>query len=323
MSITLGEALKSIGNFIFGIKPNNHENVDDKENAICRKCGEHLGLYEQFTNDFLTIIVYQCNECGSFRELQYNANNELMKEINIYEKFPATNTFYLEILSKLQYNQFSLLRLWLINGHLCFPVLMRSDVSSNVTLLFVKVGTNLTHDNIHGFLVNENNIVSEAIISKDNSFSYFYNPYLSKLPHPDLDVKANTTERADGIDYASNIRFQHKIQRIQNRNVHKLRIIEDFPIQNYGIEVYVKFITHDNVDDNLPISEIIKKIDLENIVLGRRSVNTDIDYSIQTSHVAKICPSYNDKNSVSPEQREKLIEDIMYFFQYELNIYII
>lgn len=314
MSITLGEALKSIKDFIFGTQELPENNLDDRENAICRKCGNELGLYEQFTNDYTTIIVYQCSECGTFRELQYNEHNELMKEINIYEKFPATHSFYLEVLSKLQYNQFSLLRLWLINGNLCFPVLMRSDVSSNITMLFVKVGTNLTHDNIHCFLINENNIISEAIISRDNSFSYFFNPYLSRLPYPDLDIKSNTTERADGIDYASNIRYQHKIQTIQNRNVHKLRIIEDFPIQNYGIEAYVKFITHDNIEDNLPIKEIIDKVDLKNILLGRRSVNIDINFSIQSSHIIKINPSSVSKSNISLEQREKFYEDIIKFF---------
>lgn len=314
MNITLVEALKNIKNFILGRSDEPVESVEISTDIVCKKCGEPMGVFEQFTNDIATIIVYQCANCGSFKELQYNQHNELMKDINIYDPFPSTNSHYLEILNKLKYNQFSLLRLWIINGILCFPVLMRADVSDNVTMLFVQVGTNLKHDNIDCFLVNDNNIVSEAIISNDNSFSYFFNPYLSMLPHPDLNVKVNTTERSDGIDYASSIRYQHKIQTIQNRTVHKLRIIKDYPIQNYGIEIYVKFITHESVEENTPISEIIEKIDLKSIILARPSVNIDINYSIQSSHVMQIGYSNINKKCISNEQREKLCEHIINFF---------
>lgn len=314
MHITLGEALRNVKNFLLGKSDENSESTEHTTDFICKKCGEPLGLYEQFTNDIATIIVYQCANCGSFKELQYNEHNELMKDISIYDPFPSTNSHYLEILNTLKFNQFSLLRIWIINGIICFPVLMRSDISDNVTMLFVKVGTDLTHDNMHCFIVNDSNIISEAIISNDNSFSYFFNPYLSRLPYPDLNIKANQTERSDGIDYASSIRYQHKIQNIQNRTVHKLRIVKDYPMQNYGIEVYVKFITHETLEEDVLISEIIEKIDLESIILARHSVNIDINYSIQSSHVMKISYSTINKKCISSEQREKLCEHIIHFF---------
>jgi hypothetical protein len=129
-----------------------------------------------------------------------------------------------------------------------------------------------------------------------------------------LNIKANQTERSDGIDYASSIRYQHKIQNIQNRTVHKLRIVKDYPMQNYGIEVYVKFITHETLEEDVLISEIIEKIDLESIILARHSVNIDINYSIQSSHVMKISYSTINKKCISSEQREKLCEHIIHFF---------
>ena len=71
MHITLGEALKHIKNFIFGIHEENSESTYDDQAIICNKCGQRLKIYEQFFNDISVISVYRCDNCGAFKELQY------------------------------------------------------------------------------------------------------------------------------------------------------------------------------------------------------------------------------------------------------------
>ena len=66
--------------------------------------------------------------------------------------------------------------------------------------------------------------------------------------------------------------------------------------------------------ETIPISEIIEKIDLKSIILAQHTMNVDINYSIQSSHVMRISYSTINKKCISNEQREKLCEHIIHFF---------
>lgn len=316
MGITLGEALGSIKNFLLGRNNQPPQETNEEVTEImCPKCNKILGLFKQYINDFNSVIIYKCYECGAMKEYQYDSHGSLLKEINMYSKFPSSISSYSEVLADLEFNLFSLDRLWLINNTLCFPVLMKSDMSSNINLIFVRVGVDLSHDDIKSFIINDYNIISEAIISKNNSFSFFFNPYLARLPHPELNYKSNYSNRSEFIEYISNIRYQHKIMNIENRIVHTITIIKDYPLENYGIEIYIKFLTYDNSEEEKPIIEILNKIDFKNLIMHTQQVNVDINYSIQSSHIRKINEYSISGNNIDDDQRMKLCEDIESFFE--------
>lgn len=319
MKITLSDAIKSVLYFVTGKNP--PETIEERieedvetDHLKCLKCNNTLDSYNQYNNDKERVLIYKCNNCEAIKEIHYDKNNEIIRDINIFSKFPSNSSSYLEILNSLEYNQFALDRLWVINGKLCFPVLLKTDVDDSLNLIFASVGSDLMHEDVKCYILNNSNIISEAILSRMQTYSYFFNPYLSHLPFPDLNFKINYTHRGEAIQYASDIRYQHKIQKINNRIVHKLYIVKDYPILNYGIELYVKFLTYDNSEDEEPIKDLIIKLDLESLILGKESFNIDINYSIQSSHILMVNEYSLCKKSISQEQRISLFEDIKQFF---------
>ena len=313
--ISFGDALKKILHSFSSGTDEEIESKDDKEIG-CPSCENHMMLYREFSNDFVDVFLYKCNNCGGYREYIYDvASGDLMKEVKIYKSFTNDCSGFTEALSDCSYNGFALDRLWLICGVLCYPVLCKSATSDSIDLVFVSVDDDVFHNKIEGFILTDNNIIGRISYAGTNALSIMTNPYIAKLPHKDFLYVSVPTIRSESIETVEPIRFRHKIKSCNNgaSTVHELTIIEDFGLECFGIEIYIKFLTYTS-DDETDIRKIIKAIDLESLILGGET-HIDDDYYIQTSRLSKINLYSLTTSKITKELRIKFYKDIKRQFE--------
>ena len=316
--ITFKQALKRIFSFLFkeDADPKNDQpdtSGEEKGKIVtCSRCNEKMAVQNNLSGIFIRTTIYKCEKCGMIKEYQYNLEtNELMKEINIYDKFTHSSSSYMEVVNMLSYNEYAIDRLWEVCGCICYPVLMKTEFSDNVDLVFIRVEDDLSRNVIEAFLI-DTNMVGKVQVRKSDDFSYFMCPYLNKLPHSSFIYASTPIERNPNIAYVAPIRYRHRISsNSQNSYVHELYIIEDFPIQSFGIEIFVKFCTFD--DTEIPIKELIGRIDLKNIIMGN-DINMSEGYYIQNSRMSKINIYSMSSNKFTEEERRHFYKSIKEFF---------
>ena len=313
--ITIGQALKRIFSFMFkSEEPITTATKNDEEFVHCPKCDSPMAIIHQLPADFLSMLIYKCPKCGTVKEFQYNnENGKLMKEVTIYDRFTHSSSAYMEILDELTYNEFAIDRLWEVCGNLCYPMLIKTEFSNNVDLVFIQVEEDLSRNTIDAFLVTETNMIGKVQVRKTDDFSYFLNPYLHKLPHSTFIYASTPVEKNTNISYVSPIRYRHKISNgLESNSIHELYIIEDFPVQSYGIELFVKFYSTRDTDE-IPIKELLQHVDAKNIIYGTE-INTHDGFYIQNSRLSKI-NMYSLTVNISKEERMHFYDSITKFFE--------
>ena len=326
MSITMGQALKSILMFCMGRKDDDNEpetpqednsSAGEDESFIkCSRCNSIMESMSVTTSDFVILHIYQCPKCGSVSEFQYdNKTNELIRETHIFTAHTTDTGAFSEIYGAIPYANFSLDRLWSIGGHLCYPALVKTEFADadTSTLIFIRVDSDRISNHLDGFYINEQNIVGEIKIILEQSISQFYNPYLANLPNPEFVYISSPTIRCEALESVFGIRYQHTIDGHTGIYVHRLKIIKDVPLKVCGLEVYVKF-TSISPSDTISMSELIKAIDLRSIIMGKNSIETDDTFAVQTYYLTKYMISSVSRTNISKEIRKLFYSDILEFF---------
>ena len=312
--ITIGQALKRIFSFMFKSEeePEQSKLETSDEFVHCPKCNSEMAIIHQLPADFLSVLIYKCPKCGTLQEFQYNnANGKLMKEITIYDRYTHTSSAYMEVIDELNYNEFALDRLWEVCGSLCYPMLVKTEFSDNVDLVFIRVEDDLSRNTVDAFLVTDTNMIGKVQVRKSSDFSYFLNPYLHKLPHSTFVYASTPIEKNPNISYVSPIRYRHKISEgSESNSIHELYIVEDFPIQSYGLELFVKFYT--TREDDIPIKELLSHVDAKSIIYGSE-INTHDGFYIQNSRLSKI-NMYSLTANISLDERKHFYDSIIKFF---------
>ena len=177
----------------------------------------------------------------------------------------------------------------------------------------------MEYNNLDGFIIDANNIVGEVHIVRDQNISNFLNPYLAHLPYPSFSFISVPTTRCDALESVMNIRFNHEVFGHDGLYKHNLIIVKDIGLRAFGLEIRVHFNTNGNITQHAAKMDLIKGIDLKNIVLGKNEVNTSDNYSITSASLYKHTLSSISKCNINDELREDFWKDIKTFFnQYDL-----
>ena len=306
--ITIREALNSIKDYIFGTNTPN-DNGEPDIFFHCNRCGNILHKIRESSTDFKHIDIYKCNNCNSISEFQSNLYNELERETHIYNPSVSDQSFVIETSDLVPINHFSINQLWVICNKLCYPVLIRSEITNGAGILFVECGNDINYNHAEGFIVSSTNIIGEVRIIRESELSYIFNPYLARLPHIDYMYISYPTQANHAIEYTSGIRFRHKISGTDPL-FHELSIMKDVPMECYGLEVEVHFVSP--VEDT-NLLDLIYKIGLDHIMLGE-PVQTLQGYSIQFSRLMKYTLGSVSYDNIDIKIRESFYKDIIKVF---------
>ena len=318
MGITFGEAMRNIFSFIIGTRDANSATKLLSQNVVCKKCGSPMHLLNKLKTDFIILEIYTCPECSSITEFQYESeSNELIRESYVYDnKISSRSSIITESEGYIKYENFSLDKLWVVCGHLCYPALIKSEFTDKSSLIFVKCENEIALNCVDGFIINAQNVVGEIRIFSDQNISHFYNPYLSRLPHKDFHYMSYPTPRCSALEAVDSIRFDHVETGHNGVYMHKLTIIKDMPLRASGIEVYIKFYSFgEKLHRSNKIMKYIKGIKLRDIIMGKTSFETTEEYSIQSFNVNKHTISSVNRIDISMEERLDFYNDIVKFFE--------
>ena len=318
--ITFKEALGQIFNFFIG----NSEYSQDTETEVqadssstvitCARCGNKMKVINTINTDFVDVTISICNECGLISESQHK-DGVLMKMVHMYQPISSSEFTMLESTDIMPFENFSLSRLWCVCGKLCYPSLIRSDFPENgkVFMCFIKMDSRIDMDDIDGYIINSNNIIGEVHLTREQTLSFFHNPYISNLPKKDFSYLTIPTERCENIEAVLPIRYQHKQSTQNNFNVHQIYIIKDNPIRCVGYEVYVRFIRYSS--ERISMIETFQGINLKAIITGELPVEVDEGFSLQTFNLTKHTLSASIKSQITQDEKESFYESIIEFFQ--------
>lgn len=319
--ISFFDALKHTFSFIFlsnGNKPTDDDILDDADNndIECPRCKGVMVVVNQLIGEFLTMIIYRCPICGLTKEIQFNQETgEIMKDVTLYDRFAHSSSTYMEILNECKYNEFALDRLWEIGGVPCYPILLKTHLSDDIDLVFIKLNDDLNNNSVNGFILTDNGMIGQVKINKSDGYSYFLNPYLYKIPHTTFNYVSSPTPINNNVFTISPIRYRFKTSHLKNSYLYEFSIIEDFPVQSYGIEVFVKFAAFDNFSQT-PISKVIQMIDLKHIICcPETNPDPGSEIYIQEMRTSKINLFSTTSRNISKDLREHFYSSIVKFFK--------
>ena len=327
MGITFGEAIKNVFSFIIG-NYNNNEHSESNTSHMpdelplpgtvhCKKCDTVMRRVHQLKTDFIILNIFECPECQSISEFQYNSETkEMARESYIYDnKITKRSSIISEAEGFVKYENFSLDKLWVVCGHLCYPALIKSEFTNGASLIFVKCDKTIGLNCVDGYMINAQNVVGEIRMFNDQNISHFYNPYLANLPHKNFNYMSYSTPRCDALERVDNIRFEHTEEGHDGVYMHKLTIIKDLAMKTCGFEVYVRFYTFgDKFHKHTKISTFLKGIRLEDIIMGNENIEVSEEYSIQSHYLNKHTLSSVNRIDISKDERRELYNDIIKFF---------
>ena len=314
MAITFSDAIKTMWQFITGRNNKTEDNQVD-ELLHCKRCNKPMTIETQSHTDFVSVIIYICPNCGLLLEQQIdNENGCINKEIFLYEPYKDNHHSHLEIFNNLSFNNFDLNKLWSIAGVLCYPVLIRSEFHTEPTLIFVKCKDNIRNGDVDGFIINEHRMICNLHIMRNQEISYFCNPYFLNLPHTNYSFFGYPTEINDQLEYIDKVRYMHKIRNKNNIRVHEIIILEDFPLQTFGVEIYVKVLDYKEIEESL--KDICRHIHLDDLIKGSESREVDEGYSIQSVRIHQINLFAYSTNNIKKEIRDQFIIDVNKLLQY-------
>ena len=325
MPITLGEAIGKVFSFIIGRKSNDNVVVSDQgrdrvvtnKNIVCRKCETIMRPMNKLRTDFIMMEIYECPNCKTISEYQRNTETkEVVRESHVYDnRIDTRSSIIAETEGYIKYENFTLDKLWVVCGNLCYPALIRSEFTNSTSLIFVKCGSDLGLNSVDGFIINAQNVVGEIRVFNDQNISHFYNPYLARLPHKDFKYISYPTTRCDALEAVDNIRFDHTKEGHNGVYLHKLAVLKDMPLRAVGLEVYVKFYTFgEKFEKPIKMMKLINGINLKDIVMGKSHIIIDEEYSIQSMYVNKHTISSINKIDISTGERAEFYKDIIKFF---------
>ena len=309
--ITMKQALKRIFSGILG---RDEEKPEDDGRIHCPKCNSEMQPIRQYDSDFILVFAYRCPKCNTISELTYeNKTNKLLKEFHSYDKFENSSSSFIETVDHLNYNQYALDRLWLVMGLICYPVLVKSEFTSTVSLVFVRCDNDVMHDNVEGFIVTDGGVIGFVRILRNQRLSFFCNPYLARLPHSDYSYISYPSEKNASLEYLSSIRFRHRIDDKNGLTHHELTIIKDFALQCYGMEFYIRFTTVES-DKDERVCNILRDLDFQNILFGKNEISPKEGYSIQTYRLTVLNGWVMCSENISLDLKNRFYLDVKRFF---------
>lgn len=334
--ITFMDALKNTLSFLFGSSQSSASPVNTQPPVVsedtpsqvhlydtpqasnniepnCPKCGQHMKVINVSTNDFINMSIYSCPQCNAICEYQFDKNEQLVKEIRIYNPVVSDEVIHAESLGYVNIEDFTLGRLWSVCGDLCYPATIKADFpESNVSSkIFIKVENH--SDFIEGYVVSNQYIIGKIKLSENQVHSMFFNPYLAKLPKQWFSYVGIPTVNCDTLEAVMSIRFNHDVQIInEHTTLHRLSIIQDRAIQCVGLELYIRYIVHDAPLEESSISTF-KHIGLKSIIMDNE-VKTSEGYAIQLHTITRHTLSAKTRSNVSEAERKSFYDAIIEFF---------
>ena len=319
-AITLGEAFKRVFSFLLGRNQSTQEEntpqaSEEDTYVICQSCGHVMGSINVAETDFVLLHIYQCPNCGSISEFQFdNETSKLIRVSHIFDNNASDASSISEVEGILTYENFSMDRLWAICGFLCYPALIKSEFTNKTSLIFVKAGNLIGDTSAAGYIINSQNVIGEISIIHEDNISHFYNPYLANLPHREFSYMSVPTPRCEMLESVCNIRFKYELTGHSGVYVHTLTIIKDVPLKCYGLECVVRFHTYGDCH-NVPKSKLLENINIKGLILGEENIELAEGYSIQAGRVSKITLSSTGRCNITEDQRVAFYNDIKAFFQ--------
>ena len=286
----------------------------DREDVECTRCGAKMNAINIARNDFIDFYIYACPKCKMTAEYQFSKDNTLNKLVYIFNPMRTTEAIYSENLGFVSYGDFSLARLWSVCGELCYPALIKSGFLEDTTSTKMFVKVNAPNPKvIEGYVINEQNIIGEIKIDKDEVHSIFFNPYIARLPKPDFLYLSIPTTFCKNLESVMEIRFSYDNQEISTGIYsHQLNIIRDVINQCCGFEIYIRFITH-GCDIEKSMTTLIEKVDLKHLLLDE-DINAEEGYSIQAFHLIRHTLSATARTTIRPDERISLYDEVFEFF---------
>ena len=315
MKMSFYQALKNVGNYIIGRNNNNVSNIDENivsyNDYTCRKCDNQMKLLTAIINDFHKTYIYECENCKTISERTYTLDDKLTRETHLYGNKEYDTMSYAELIKDINTSTFCTDKLYEIDNFLCYPVIFYNDFFNTLDVIFVKIDDKLYYNELHGFVIH-NNVTGYVNIEKQNDVAYYHNPYLGNLPHTNWKYTPMKQNINDVLKPVTNIRFDYTIEvRDQNINLHKLSIILDLPIKCIGIGINISFFSR-HIDKKL--KDIIKDLDLKNIIISNSTLNINESYTLQSFSIVKYSLSSISYNNISIELKNKLYNEIEIFF---------
>jgi transcription elongation factor Elf1 len=325
------EALKNIFSFLFGSSSNkpvnqlapeddrhqvhvdNIQQILTKNEPTCPKCNQHMKIIHISTNDFINMSIYSCPDCHTISEYQFDKNDQLVKEINIYNPIVVDEVIHAERLGYVKIENFSLGKLWSVCGELCYPANIKADFPETNTAakIFIKVKSH--GDAIEGYAISNQFLIGEIKLSEKQVHSMFFNPYLSKLPKPEFSYVGIPSANCDMLEAVFPIRFNHDIQVVDDQtSIHRLSIIQDKIIQCNGLELYIRYLAHGVPSEESSI-HIFEHIGLKSIIMNN-DVETSEGYAIQLHTLTRHTLSAKTRSNISDNERKSFYDAIIEFF---------
>lgn len=321
--ITIKEAFKNLKTFIVGQQRTIPEkDALDKEKfekfkhtdlsiPECKRCGFPMMNKARAETDFVSVAIYQCVKCGMLLEHQVRrTDNTTLKDIYLYDQFESDTGEFTEILTNMSYNSFTLARLWLVMDKPCYPVLVKSEFTSGITLVFVPCELDITKNDVEGFLYTDHGFIGSIRLYRNQKLSFFANPYLINLPHVDFNYLTYPTERSETLEYISSIRYKLE----KDSKHYDFFIIFDNPKMCYGIEIFIRF-TRDDPKKIKYFTPLLGDLDFRNIVLKGDEVKVAEGYSIQIHRITKLNPYSISSYPIEIHIRENVVREICHFFE--------
>ena len=300
-------------------KPEGGEEVrvdggNDRESVECTRCGTKMNVINVAKNDFIDFYIYACPNCKMTAEYQFSKDNTLNKLVYIFNPLRTAEAIYSENLGLVSYNDFSLARLWSVCGELCYPAIVKSGFVDDIkaTKLFVKINTP-DPKVIEGYIINEQNIIGEIKIDKEEVHSIFFNPYIARLPKVDFLYLAIPTVFCNNLESVMEIRFNYeKKEMTPGVILHQVNIIRDVINQCCGFEIYLRFLTH-GCEPEKSIAKMLVNVDLKNLLMDE-DINTEEGYSIQSFHLIRHTLSATARTTIHPDEKLSLYDEVVEFF---------
>ena len=322
-SITVKEAFRKLKTFFTGpertipeqdaIDKSFMEKIKHSDITIpeCRRCGFPMISKAHAETDFVSVGIYQCVKCGMLIEHQVRrTDNATLKDIYLYDQFESDSGEFTEILTNMSYKNFTLARLWLVMDKPCYPVLVKSEFTSGITLVFVPCELDITKHDVAGFIYTEEGFIASVQLYRNQKLSFFANPYLINLPHQDFKYLTYPTERAETLEYISTIRYRLT----KDAKHYDFFIIHDNPKMCYGIEIFIRFVK----SDDTPITfytPLLGNLDFRSIVLHENELHVAQGYGIQIHRITKLNPYSISSYPIDKSIRENVVREICHFFE--------
>lgn len=310
------EALKKVFKFVLG-HHTHHSDTHHKQEVKpvvkdgCKHCGSPLLTRMHSESDFLDVTIFQCTKCKMIYEKQINKPaNKPLKDIYIYDQLESNSSEFSEIITMMKYKNYSLNKLWVIENIICYPVLVQSDFTQGISLIFVPYFVDIIKNDIEGYMLTEQNSLGYTKFTSRQKISFYTNPYLSRLPYPSYKyISFDDDEIFNNVKSISNIRYDLT----NTGNVFELKIIYDIPYLCYGINIYAKFIAAYHTL-KCGYSELLKDISFSSLLKNNTINSLAEGYAIKNFNVNKFSATMSS-HVIEPDIRNKLAEKITRFFE--------